>query len=50
MQQSFFDNREAVNPLASRLRPATLEEFVGQKHLLGEGKVLRMLIDQDMVS
>ena len=49
-QQSFFDSRAASTPLASRLRPRTLEEFVGQKQLLGEGKVLRQLIDQDLVA
>lgn len=48
-QLSLFDDRVAVGPLASRLRPTGLEEFVGQKHLLGEGKVLRRIIDQDMV-
>ena len=49
-QQSMFEDREKYNPLASRLRPETLAEFVGQKHLLGEGKVLRQLIDRDQVS
>ena len=49
-QQSFFDDREYNNPLASRLRPRGLEGFVGQEHLLGEGKVLRQLIDRDQVS
>ncbi len=49
-QQSFFDDRTLNNPLASRLRPETLEEFAGQQHLLGEGKVLRQLIDQDQVA
>ena len=48
-QLSLFDDRAAVGPLARRLRPSGLEEFVGQKHLLGEGKVLRRIIDQDMV-
>ena len=48
-QLSLFDDRAAVGPLASRLRPSGLEEFVGQRHLLGEGKVLRRIIDQDMV-
>lgn len=48
-QQSLFDDREKYNPLASRLRPGILEEFVGQRHLLGEGKVLRQLIDKDQV-
>ena len=46
----FDDNRVMYDPLASRLRPSGLEEFVGQKNLVGEGKVLRRLIDQDMVS
>ncbi|MBQ8591035.1 MAG: replication-associated recombination protein A [Firmicutes bacterium] len=49
-QQTMFDDREKYNPLASRLRPESLTEFVGQKHLLGEGKVLRQLIDRDQVS
>ena len=48
-QSSFFD-RTAVDPLASRMRPRTLSEFAGQSHLLGEGKVLRALIDGDRVS
>ena len=37
-------------PLAARLRPETIDEIVGQKHLLGEGRVLRRLIDRDQVS
>ena len=41
-------NRTA--PLASRLRPRTLEEFVGQKHLVGRGKILRQLIEKDQIS
>jgi putative ATPase len=49
-QSSFFDNRKTSNPLASRLRPDTFEGFVGQEHLLGEGKVLRQLIDSDQIS
>ena len=49
-QASMFDSGERTAPLASRLRPRTLEEYVGQRHLLGEGKVLRQLIDQDLVS
>ncbi len=35
-QLSLFDNREKTAPLASRLRPESLNEYVGQKHLLGE--------------
>ena len=37
-QLSLFDDRKSSAPLASRLRPKSLEEFVGQKHLVGEGK------------
>lgn len=49
-QQSFFEQDPQDTPLATRMRPRTLEEFVGQEHLLGPGKVLRQLIDQDKVS
>ena len=48
-QQTLFANGEANAPLASRLRPQTLAEFVGQEHLLAEGKVLRQLIESDQV-
>lgn len=48
-QQTLFTSGEANAPLASRLRPQTLDEFVGQEHLLGEGKVLRQLIESDQV-
>jgi len=37
-------------PLAERLRPGRLDEMVGQQHLLGEGKVLRRLIEADQVA
>lgn len=37
-------------PLAERLRPKTLDEFQGQQHLLGKGKVLRNLIERDQIS
>ncbi len=37
-------------PLASRLRPETLDEYVGQKHLIGPGCLLRQLIEKDQVS
>ncbi len=43
-------DRPSLQPLASRLRPVCLEEFVGQQHLLGPGKVLRRLIEGDAVS
>jgi len=40
-------NRQSAQPLAARMRPRTLEEFVGQQHFLGEGKLLRRLLDAD---
>ena len=41
-----MNNRKTVHsPLAERLRPTRLEDFVGQEHLVGEGKLLRQLID-----
>ena len=48
-QQTFFQASQADTPLATRMRPRSLEEFAGQRHLLGEGKVLRQMIDQDRV-
>ncbi|MHC1786434.1 MAG: replication-associated recombination protein A [Christensenellales bacterium] len=49
-QIDMFAGQEGTAPLASRLRPETLEDFVGQQHLVGEGKILRGLIDKDQVS
>ena len=49
-QMSMFDDRENSAPLASRLRPETLDEYVGQKHLVGEGKILRQMIENDNIS
>ena len=40
----------AAQPLPARMRPRTLDEFAGQKHLLGEGKILRRLIASDNIS
>ncbi|MCA9111810.1 MAG: AAA family ATPase, partial [Planctomycetaceae bacterium] len=47
-----FDQQEAAHletamPLAARMRPRTLREFVGQQHFLGEGKLLRRMLDAD---
>ena len=36
-------------PLAARMRPASLDEFVGQRHVLGDGSALRLAIEQDRV-
>lgn len=52
MAKSLFEQSEAaslrgVQPLAARMRPQTLDEFVGQQHFLGEGKLLRRLLKAD---
>ena len=48
-QINLFENQIA-QPLAARIRPRDLDEYVGQEHLLAEGKVLRRLIESDQVS
>ena len=48
VQGTMFDGSMS-EPLAARLRPRDLDEFVGQKHLLGEGKILRRLIEGDNI-
>jgi putative ATPase len=50
-----FDSKAAADtlreaPLAERMRPRTLDEFVGQEHLLGPGKLLRQLIEADQLT
>ena len=50
MEQTTFFETDTSRPLAARLRPNTLAEFVGQKHLIGEGKILRRLIESDRIS
>jgi putative ATPase len=53
MSDLFSDAADAragdVAPLAQRLRPASLGEFVGQEHVLGEGSALRLAIEEDRV-
>ncbi len=41
------DNLQRAQPLAARMRPTTLDEFAGQQHFLGEGKLLRRLLKAD---
>lgn len=48
-QQTLFGGTD-TQPLAARLRPRSLEEFAGQTHLLGPGKILRRLIEADRIS
>ena len=39
-----------AQPLAERMRPKTLDEYIGQKHLVGEGAVLRRMIEAGRIS
>ena len=39
-----------MQPLAERLRPQTLDDYIGQKHLVGEGAVIRRMIEQKRIS
>ena len=50
MKQTNLFEQPVAEPLASRMRPTTLDEFVGQEHLIGEGKLLRKIIESDNVS
>lgn len=47
-QESLFANQNN-EPLASRMRPQSLDDIAGQSHLVGKGKILRQMIDQDHV-
>ena len=37
-------------PLAERMRPRTLDEYIGQSHLVGEGSVLRRMLESEHIS
>jgi putative ATPase len=43
-------NRESAKPLAARMRPRILDDFVGQEHFLGPGKLLRRMLDADRIT
>lgn len=50
-QLSLFGDEIRQNaPLASRLRPETLDDYIGQEHLVGEGKILRQMLDTDQIT
>lgn len=50
-QLSLFTQETNLSaPLASRLRPQTLDDYIGQEHLVGKGKVLRQMLEKDMIS
>ena len=48
-QLSLFDVQDIYKPLASRMRPQRLEDFVGQRQLLGENGILRRMIESDQI-
>ncbi|MCD7723792.1 MAG: replication-associated recombination protein A [Clostridiales bacterium] len=49
-QQSFFDSDKSIyTPLASKLRPYSFEHFVGQEHIIGEGRILSKIIEADKI-
>ena len=50
MEQASLFDMPASEPLASRMRPQSLDEFAGQTHLIGEGKILRKMIESDNVT
>ena len=50
MEQSSLFELDNNEPLASRMRPINLDEFVGQGHLIGNGKLLRKMIESDNIS
>lgn len=47
---SYQMNKKNLEPLAEKFRPKTLEEFVGQGHIVGEGKLLNRLISADRIT
>ncbi len=49
-QNSLFSQEEDNRPLADRMRPESLDEYVGQSHLVGPQKILWMMIEYDKVS
>lgn len=49
MQESLFQNITKA-PLAERVRPRTFEEYIGQEHILGKGKILRQLAESDNIT
>lgn len=50
-QLSLFTQETDLNtPLAGRLRPQSLDDYIGQEHLVGKGKILRQMLDTDKIS
>ncbi len=49
-RNNLFTNTPSNEPLAARMRPRTLDEFIGQDHIMGQGRLLRRAIQADMLS
>lgn len=49
-QKVHESNRKKAQPLAARMRPRAIDEFVGQEHFIGPGKLLRRMLDADRLS
>ena len=49
MRQDSLFASSLQEPLANRMRPLTLDEYVGQRHLLAKGRILRQLDRNDLV-
>ena len=50
MQDLFTQQEAALSPLADRMRPRTLDEFIGQRHIVGPGRLLRRAIEADRMT
>ena len=50
MEDLFSAGVKTLAPLADRMRPRTLDEFIGQKQIVGEGKLLRRAIEADRLT
>ncbi|MBQ4263945.1 MAG: replication-associated recombination protein A [Clostridia bacterium] len=50
MQDLFSSHDAALSPLADRMRPRTLDEFIGQSHIVGAGRLLRRAIEADRMT
>lgn len=49
-QEERDTKRKQAEPLASRMRPRSLDDFAGQRHFLGEGKLLRRMLEADQLT
>ena len=49
MDNLFTHMHDNLKPLAEKMRPTSLDDFVGQQHILGKGKLLRRLIEAKRV-